>query len=229
MIYLLDDEIAFPDPHDGEPDGFFAIGGDLSFERLMLAYSYGIFPWYAYRAEDNPEFLIDQKTGKPYIQWCCPMQRFVIFPEEIHISHSMRQMLNKMSRGEYTVTSGRAFDRIIDLCGSTRINERGAWLGPDIKAAYTDLNKRGYATSIEVWQGVELIGGLYGVTLGRNFIGESMVSLKPNASKLALITLALYMTNTGGIIDCQCETSHLKSMGGRHIPYEEYLRLLREE
>ena len=233
MIYLLNDEIGFPDPRDGDEDGLFALGGDLSVERLLLAYSYGIFPWYAFRAEDTHESFIDPKTGKPYIQWWCPMQRFVIFPKEIHISHSMQQQLNKVINGEINVTINHAFDRVMDCCGGIscgkdRLALEGAWLGDDIKRAYSELHKMGYASSIEVWdKDHNLIGGLYGVTVGNGFYGESMFSLKPNASKLALICLAKILEEKDvALIDCQFETSHLKSMGGRYISYDEYLKLI---
>lgn len=228
MIFELSDEIGFPDPRLGEEDGFFAIGGDLSEERLLLAYEYGIFPWYSFKPEEYPQEMLEPKTGKPRVQWWCPMQRFVIFPSEIHISHSMRQMLNKAAEGEYKVTFNQAFEQVINQCGVIREDEQGAWLGEDIKKAYTQLHKRGYAMSVEVWDKEEtLIGGLYGVTMGKVFIGESMFSLKPSASKLALIALARVLSPmSGSLIDCQLETSHLKSMGGRYIPYEEYLKIL---
>lgn len=230
MVYLLNDEIGFPDPREGEPDGLFAVGGDLSPERLHLAYSYGIFPWYAFRAEDTCQELIDPETNRPYIQWWCPMQRFVIFPNEIHISHSMHQELNKLKKGELLVTIGRAFEQVIDQCGKLREEGQGAWLGPEMKAAYIDLHHRGMATSVEIWQreGLKLVGGLYGVTLGNGFFGESMFSLIPSASKLALIFLARKLEQQGGgLIDCQFETPHLKTMGGRYISYDEYLKIIR--
>lgn len=231
MVYLLDpDVIGFPDPHDGDPDGLFAVGGDLSRERLLLAYSHGIFPWYAYRAEDTAPELIDPATGKPYIQWWCPMQRFVIFPDEIHISHSMKQELKKLQTGELRITINQAFDQVIEHCGSLREQVEGAWLGPDIKAAFKDLNRQEYAFSIEVWRGQDLVGGLYGVSLGNGFFGESMFSLIPSASKVALVALAGLCQKYGiSLIDCQLETPHLRSMGGRFIPYEEYLNLIRGE
>ena len=210
MVYLLDSTIGFPDPKDGEPDGLFAVGGDLSTERLLLAYSWGIFPWYAFRAEDTCQELIDPATGKPYIQWWCPMQRFVIFPDEIHISHSMRQELNKVKRGELRVTVNADFEQVIDQCGS--------------------LYDQGYAMSVEVWKDDSLVGGLYGVTLGSGFFGESMFSLIPSASKIALIMLARLMKQLGNsLIDCQFETPHLKTMGGRYIDYDEYLKLIRQK
>lgn len=228
MIFRLGDEVGFPDPRLGEKDGFFAIGGSLSAEWLLLGCHYGIFPWYSFNPEEYPEDMLDPKTGKPQVQWWCPMKRFVIFPSEIHISHSMRTMLNKAVNGEYSVTFNHAFERVIDQCGVIREHETGAWLGPDIKEAYTRLYNLGYAMSVEVWdRESNLIGGLYGETVGDVFIGESMFSLKPSASKLALIVLAQMMEQRGGkMIDCQLETPHLKSMGGRYISYEEYLRIM---
>lgn len=226
MVCLLDEEIGFPDPRNGEEDGLFAVGGDLSMERLQLAYSYGIFPWYAFRPEDNDPFLLDSETGKPLIQWWCPMKRFVIFPSEIHVSHSMRQVLSGDGQA-FHVTFNQAFERVIEACGEIRDEMQGAWLGPDIKAAYTELFNHGYAASVEVWDAEgELIGGLYGVTMGKGFFGESMFSRRPNGSKIALIALARVLEPLNMIIDCQFETPHLKSMGGRYITYDEYLRLI---
>lgn len=232
MIVLLDEkEIGFPDPRQGDEDGLFAVGGDLSVDRLLLAYSYGIFPWYAFRAEDTCEGLIDPETNKPYVQWWCPMQRFVIFPDEIHVSHSMRQTLKQVERGELSVTINSAFEEVIDQCGNLRESVEGAWLGPEMKAAYTELHKLGYAASVEVWnQEHQLVGGLYGVSIGRGFFGESMFSLVPSASKIALIMLANIVKQYGiRIIDCQFETPHLKTMGGRYISYDEYMVLIKDE
>lgn len=221
MVVQIDessDEIYFPDPHLGDPDGCFAIGGDLNFDRLLLAYSNGIFPWYSFR---------DQKD----ILWYCPMQRFVIFPEEIHVSHSMRTLMNK---GKYSVGINEDFEGVIRGCSEAqgRINEEGAWLGENIIKAYTELHDQGFAASVEVWDDEtgKLVGGLYGVTIGKAFIGESMFSLVPSASKLALIFLARFLQKNGGkMIDCQLETPHLKSMGGRYISYEEYMKIMNEE
>ncbi len=230
MVVQLDENIWFPDPRKGESDGFFALGGDLSVDRLLLAYSNGIFPWYSFKPEDNM-FLPDEffnPDGTPQIRWYCPMDRFVIFPKEIHISHSMRTLLNKR---EYEVTIGQAFDDVIRHCGEFRIDEAGAWLGPHIIEAYTELHRQHLATSVEVWdKDNNLVGGLYGVNIGRNFIGESMFSRVPSGSKIALIHLAIFMQQFGDdcIIDCQLETPHLRSMGGRHITYDEYMRIIQK-
>lgn len=227
MIVQLDKDLWFPDPHQGEEDGLFAIGGDLSVDRLLLAYSHGIFPWYSFRKEDNKYLPKDflNPDGTPQIRWYCPMKRFVIFPHEIHISHSMRTLLR---RKEYTVSFGQAFDDVIRHCSELRIEGEGAWLGPDIIAAYTELYHQQLATSVEVWdKNDNLVGGLYGVNLGKQFFGESMFSLVPSGSKIALIYLAQYMQQfEGSIIDCQLETAHLRSMGGRFITYEEYMDII---
>ncbi len=218
-VWQLDDELWFPNPQWGEDDGLVAIGGDLSVERLVLAYSNGFFPWYAYQMENEPH-------------WYCPLDRYVIFPKEIHISHSMRQLLKQQ---KYEVTVNQDFEGVINGCSKAqgRHEESGAWLGPDIIEAFTALYHRGYAASVEVWEptdideGRRLVGGLYGVTLRHAFFGESMFSLVPNASKLALIHLAKAMELADGrFIDCQFETPLFASMGGRHISYDNYMSLL---
>ena len=224
MVFQLDEHLWFPDPHYGDPDGCIAVGGDLSVDRLLLAYQNGIFPWYAFRHSD--------------IEWYCPMQRFVIFPDEIHISHSMRTLMNK---GKFRVGIGEVFGSVINTCCDLRIDEENAWLGEEMKEAYKELHRQGFATSVAVWEILEkpipllygqqiterFVGGLYGVTIGNSFFGESMCSLVPNASKLALIHLAQAMQQKGsGLIDCQFETAHLKSMGGRYIPYDDYMEII---
>lgn len=211
MVFQLSKRLGFPDPHLGEEDGLLAVGGDLSVDRLLLAYSNGIFPWYAFRDE--------------VIQWWCPMQRFVIFPDKIHVSHSMRTLIRK---GIYTVSINKAFPEVIRNCGKLREDMEGAWLGPQIIEAYTKLYEQGFCASVEVWEGDKLVGGLYGVVIGKCFFGESMFSLVPSASKLALIFLAYRLQDVGGLmIDCQFETPHLKSMGGEYISYEEYMKYVR--
>ena len=220
MVFQLDNNLWFPDPHLGEADGLVAVGGDLSVDRLLLAYSYGYFPWFSFKREHEP-------------LWFCPLQRFVIFPDEIHVSHSMQQLIKKR---QYTVTVNRDFEGVIRGCATAqnRNTEDGAWLGPDIIRAYTELHRQGFAASVEVWQPSDdtpegrLVGGLYGVTLGACFFSESMFSLVPSASKLALIHLArLFQQYGGSLIDCQFETPHLRSMGARHISYEEYMEILK--
>lgn len=214
MVFVLDDnDPGFPNPKLADEDGLLAIGGKLTPEWLLIAYNYGIFPWFDYRKSD--------------ILWYCPHERFVIFPNEIHISHSMRQMI---SRNTYEVTYNTAFSDVIKNCGTAqeRNEQEGAWLGPNIIKAYTKLHEMGYAKSVEVWKDGELVGGLYGIDTGKGFIGESMFSLAPSASKYALIDLALNMQLLGyRMIDCQLETPHLRSMGGRFISYEEYIKYLR--
>jgi leucyl/phenylalanyl-tRNA--protein transferase len=210
MVFQLDRELWFPDPELADDDGCLAVGGDLSIDRLLLAYQHGIFPWFSFR--------------RPEPVWYCPKQRFVIFPGEIHISHSMRTLINKQ---QYSVSVNHDFEGVIRHCSQLRIHEDGAWLGPEMMKAYTELHRQGFAASVEVWDEERLVGGLYGVTLGKAFFGESMFSLVPSASKLALIHLAQLMQLHGGlVIDCQLETPHLKSMGGRYISYKEYMQLL---
>ncbi len=218
-VWQLDKDLWFPDPRRGEEKGLVAIGGDLSVERLVLAYSNGFFPWYAFNMEREPH-------------WYCPLDRYVIFPNEIHVSHSMRQLLRQQ---KYEITVNQDFEGVINGCSKAqgRNEECGAWLGPDIIEAFTRLHHHGYAASVEVWEQTNneqerrLVGGLYGVTLRNAFMGESMFSLVPNASKLALIHLARAMETIGGrCIDCQFETPLFKSMGGRHITYDEYMEIL---
>ncbi|MDE6297807.1 MAG: leucyl/phenylalanyl-tRNA--protein transferase, partial [Muribaculaceae bacterium] len=175
-------------------------------------YLLGIFPVFSFRDSDEP-------------YWYCPMNRFVIFPDEIHVSHSMRTLFNK---GIYNVTINKDFRGVIAGCAENRIEMEGAWLGEEMMKAYTELHDLGFASSVEVWRDDRLVGGLYGVTIGNAFFGESMFSREPGTSKVALISLARYMQKRGGVlIDCQFETPHLKSLGGRFIKYEEYLRLIR--
>ena len=208
MIFQLDHTDSFPDPRYGNPDGFYAVGGEVTPERLSACYPMGIFPYFAFRHE-------------PVIWWA-PQERFVIHTDEIHVSHSMRNMINKR---RYHCTINEAFADVLAGCASTddRIEEDNAWLGPDLLDTWMLLNEKGHAKSVEIWEGDELVGGLYGFVCGRAFIGDSMFSLVPSASKLAMIHLARHMqAQGGGIIDCQLETPHLKSMGARYISYDDY-------
>lgn len=209
MIFDLTHTDEFPDPRYGNASGFYAVGGDISPERLAKAYPMGIFPYYAYKMER--------------ICWWAPHERFVIFPSEIHVSHSMRNMINK---GKYHCTINEAFDGVLGGCACIdgRIDEDNAWLGPELMDVWMQLHDMGHAKSVEVWEGDELVGGLYGFVSGGCFLGDSMFSVVPGASKLALIHLARHMDKQGGMfIDCQLETPHLKSMGARYISYEKFL------
>ena len=203
----------FPKPEKGNGHGLVAFGGELTPDYLIEAYSNGVFPWFDFRED--------------VILWYCPYERFVIFPSEIHVSHSTRNLFNK---GIYRITFNEAFPEVIRNCSELRIREEGAWLGPQMVEAYTRLHDMGLAGSAEVWNGDRLAGGLYGVHMHGMFFGESMFSLEPGASKLALVSLARKMQAEGEkLIDCQLHTDHLESMGGRFIPYDEYMAILARE
>ena len=208
-IYKLDDDIWFPKPELAEEDGLLAIGGDLSLDRLLLAYQNGIFPWFN---EDDP------------ILWWCPHERFIIRPEKIHVSHSMKKF---MRQHKVEIQINRDFADTIHRCRMKRENTVGTWITDDMEQAYTKLNKYGLAASVEAFFDGKLAGGLYGVNIGKCFFGESMFSDMENGSKAALIMLARHMESFGGVmIDCQFHTDHLESMGGERISWEEYRRLL---
>lgn len=209
-IFRLDeDEIYFPDPTLAEEDGLLAVGGDLSVQRLLLAYCNGIFPWYN---EDDP------------ILWWCPKQRFIIRPSEIHISKSMRKYFRQH---EIEAVLNRDFKDTMHRCRMKRENNEGTWITDDMEKAYNQLHQEGFALSVEAWVDGELAGGLYGVCIDHSFFGESMFSDQENGSKIALILLAqLLEENNFKMIDCQFHTPHLESMGGKYIPWEEYVELL---
>ena len=209
-VYLLDkNKIVFPAPSLAEENGLLAIGGDLSMERLLLAYSNGIFPWY--------------NEGDP-IMWWCPHERFIIKPEEIHISRSMNKFMKKH---RITAILNRDFSDTMHRCRLKREFKEGTWITDDMEKAYAVLYKNGYALSIETYYDDVLAGGLYGVSLGKCFFGESMFSDLENGSKAALIYLAGLLQRNGFLmIDCQFHTGHLESMGGKRISMEEYNRLL---
>ncbi|MET3978194.1 leucyl/phenylalanyl-tRNA--protein transferase [Mucilaginibacter sp. UYP25] len=207
MIFRLDDRLLFPNPALAEEDGLLAVGGDLSTERLLLAYQNGIFPWYS---EDEP------------ILWYSPHERFVLYPNELKISKSMNKVLQL---GIFTVTTDTCFDDVVAACSAIeREGQDGTWITDDMKAAYSNLHQAGHAHSVEVWLDDKLVGGLYGVHAGDVFCGESMFSKVSNASKTALI----WLCNTGEyhLIDCQVYTEHLESMGACMIPREEYIAIL---
>jgi len=207
MIFRLDERLLFPDPTLAEPDGLLAVGGDLSEERLELAYQNGIFPWYD---DDTP------------ILWYSPHERFVLFPADLKISKSMKQVLRS---GQFTVTRDQCFEKVIEACSLVKRNgQDGTWITSEMKEAYIRLHTKDKAHSVEVWEQDKLVGGLYGVAIGPVFCGESMFSMVSNASKTALIALC----NSGAykLIDCQVYTEHLTSMGARLISRKEYLDIL---
>lgn len=209
-VYRLNEgEITFPNPMYARRDGLLAVGGDLSVERLLLAYTHGIFPWY----DPGEEIL-----------WWCPRERFVIFPEEIHISHSMRKYWKKH---KLRLVLNRDFADTMHRCRMKREFKEGTWISDEMEAAYCRLFQAGYAVSVEVSEDGELAGGLYGVSIGRCFFGESMFSERENGSKAALIAFARLLQRSHFLfMDCQFYTEHLESMGGRYIPWEEYDRML---
>ncbi len=211
-VFRLDgDRIEFPHPTLARADGLLAVGGDLCVERLLLAYTHGIFPWY------NP--------GEE-ILWWCPKERFVIFPEEIHVSRSMRKYMKKHS---LKVVLNRDFADTMHRCRIKREFDDGTWITDEMEEAYSKLHKEGYAVSVEVYEDEMLAGGLYGVSIGRCFFGESMYSDKENGSKTALIAFAQLLEQQEFLfIDCQFHTEHLEQMGGRYISWETYDKMLQE-
>lgn len=205
-------DIGFPSPDDADESGLLAIGGDLSIDRLILAYSKGIFPWY--------------EEGMP-ILWWSPDPRMVLFPDRLIISHSLRQSIKKQ---QFTITIDRAFEKVIKNCSRTpRKGEDGTWITNDMRNAYIRLHKAGYAHSAEAWLDGELVGGLYGVALGKAFFGESMFHHVTNASKIAFFHLVEKLKSWNyKIIDAQVYTNHLESLGGEMIPRGQYLQILEE-
>lgn len=210
-VFALDEELAFPPVELAEPDGLLAVGGDLSTDRLLLAYRLGIFPWY----EAGP------------ICWWCPHPRFVLFPDELRVSRSMRSLLQK---NIFTFTVNQAFGAVIEACGSiVRKDQQSTWITDEMKDAYMTLHHQGIAHSAEAWHQHELVGGLYGVRLGDVFFGESMFSKQSNASKFAFIRYIEALRQEGvKLVDCQVYTAHLESLGARMIHRDVFTRLLRQ-
>lgn len=209
-MYRLSRELSFPHPRYADADGLLALGGDLSPQRLLLAYQYGIFPWYS--------------PGEP-ILWWSPDPRWVLFPEQIRISKTMRQVAQ---RNLFEIRYDTAFEAVIAACSSMeRPGQDGTWIVPDIQRAYTQLHEYGLAHSVEAWQGDQLVGGLYGVSLGKVFYGESMFAKVSNASKAAFIHLAQSLQKRNFyLIDCQVHTEHLESLGACSLPREDFLQYL---
>jgi leucyl/phenylalanyl-tRNA--protein transferase len=210
-VFRLDERLVFPPAEHADESGLLAVGGDLRPERLVLAYSLGIFPWYS--------------RGQP-ILWHSPDPRMVLRAEELHVPASLRKTLR---RAPYRLTLDRAFAAVLDGCaGVPRPGQRGTWITPAMKKAYLELHRRGLAHSAEAWSGDRLVGGLYGVGLGAAFFGESMFALAPDASKVAFVTLVEQLRRWGiSLVDCQVHTDHLARFGAREWPRDDYLAALR--
>ncbi len=209
-IYRLTDEIVFPPPDHAEPDGLLAVGGDLIAERLLLAYRLGIFPWYS--------------DGQPVLWWS-PDPRIILEPCEFHISRRLGQTLK---REEFKVTFDRAFAEVIWACAaSPRKGQHGTWITTEMMEAYIRLHQMGFAHSAESWLNGELVGGIYGISLGRCFFGESMFFSQTNASKVALATLVQQLiTWDFHMIDAQVTSEHLIKLGAKEIPRHIFLKRL---
>lgn len=209
-MYFLLKELFFPDVSEADEHGILAVGGDLSPQRLMLAYQSGIFPWF-----DNDEPIL----------WWSPPERMVLFPDELVISKSMRSILRKEV---FTVTFNKDFRAVITNCSQiSRNGQQGTWISEEMIEAYVKLHELGYAKSVEVWQNNELVGGLYGIDLGHVFCGESMFSRVSNASKVAFITLVENLkTRKYKLIDCQVHNDHLESLGAREIERVQFMEML---
>lgn len=208
MIPWLPRELEFPplDQALPDPNGLLAAGGDLSPERILAAYRRGIFPWFS--------------EGEPVLWWS-PDPRMVLFPGELKISRSLAKTLRN---ADYEIRLDAAFDEVVERCATVdRLGQRGTWITDDMRQAYQNLHRLGYGHSVETWRGGVLVGGLYGLAIGRAFFGESMFSLQPGASKIALAHLCAHLKRLGfGIIDCQMETAHLASLGARPISRREF-------
>ncbi|MBI4558654.1 MAG: leucyl/phenylalanyl-tRNA--protein transferase [Candidatus Hydrogenedentes bacterium] len=209
-VFQLTADLVFPPPSLARHDGLLAIGGDLSERRLLLAYRMGIFPWYS--------------EGEP-ILWWSPHPRLVLFPEEFHVPRRLGRVIRK---GLFRVSVDSAFDEVIECCATVRQPGReSTWITPEMMRAYRKLHRSGYAHSVESWQGENLVGGIYGVSLGRCFFGESMFSLVSNASKVALAALVNLMKEWNfSFLDCQVKTAHMVRLGAREIPRRRFLQLL---
>jgi leucyl/phenylalanyl-tRNA---protein transferase len=209
-VYRLTNKLLFPPPELADDDGLLAVGGDLSVERLVLAYSMGIFPWYS---DGNP------------ILWWSPDPRLVLIPAELKVSKTLKQTIRK---GVFRVTTNQAFEEVIRNCATVnRKGEQGTWITQDMIEAYIRLYEAGWAHSVESWDGDELAGGLYGVMMGRVFFGESMFAGKTDASKVAFAVYMAELAQKGfELIDCQVTTEHLKRFGAKEIPRAEFMKRL---
>nr|MBP8238178.1 leucyl/phenylalanyl-tRNA--protein transferase [Pseudomonas sp.] len=213
LTWLRRDSLDFPALERAlrEPNGLLAAGGDLSAERLIAAYRHGCFPWFS--------------EGQPLLWWS-PDPRTVLFPEEFHLSRSLAKLLRQQ---RYRVTFDQDFAAVIEGCASPRDYADGTWITDSMRAAYLELHRRGLAHSVEVWDGEQLVGGLYGLAMGQLFFGESMFSRADNASKIGFATLVSKLREWGFVlIDCQMPTRHLHSFGARPIARAEFARYLQQ-
>lgn len=210
-IFFLTDRLEFPPLESANSEGLLAVGGDLSSERLLLAYQNGIFPWF------NDDSLI---------MWWSPDSRMVLFPNKIKISKSMRKVIRN---GKFRMTKNTCFAEVIKQCAAvSRKGQDGTWITRDMETAYLELYRKGYAKSYEVWENDKLVGGLYGVDLGHIFCGESMYSITSNASKYAFIHLAQELKEKEyTLIDCQLYTDHLASLGAEEISRQKFIEILK--
>ena len=211
VFYLTDDHI-FPPPHLAEKEGLLAVGGDLSEDRLLLAYRMGIFPWYS---DEEP------------VLWWSPDPRLVLYPKEIKVSKTLKKIIKKE---KFHITMDQAFAEVIRECAQIRVdNNEGTWINEDMMKAYFRLHQSGYAHSVEAWYEGGLSGGLYGVSLGKSFFGESMFARKSNASNVALVKLVEYLAALSfDMVDCQVRTEHMIRFGAREIPRDLFLQQLNE-
>ncbi len=209
-IHLLDDSLWFPPVTEANEDGLLAAGGDLSVDRLLLAYSMGIFPWF-----NEDEIPL----------WWAPDPRFVLYPDELRVSKSMKRVI---SSGRFSFSVDTEFQDVISHCRRVfRPGQPGTWITPEVEQAYIQLHQAGFAHSVATWQDGELVGGLYGVLLGNVFFGESMFSLVPDASKYAFVNWVRILQDRGiSVIDCQVYTSHLASLGARMVARNVFLQHL---
>ncbi len=208
-MFFLSERLEFPPVEKANAEGLLAVGGDLSAERLLLAYQNGIFPWF------NEDSLI---------LWWSPDPRMVLFPDNIKISKSMKKL---MMSNRFRLTKNTCFEAVLEACSTIkRKGQEGTWITEEMKKAYLRLHKKGYAKSYEVWEADKLVGGLYGVDMGHFFCGESMFSTISNASKFAFIKLAQECQDRRAFIDCQLYTKHLESLGAIEIPRAEFIKLL---
>jgi leucyl/phenylalanyl-tRNA--protein transferase len=210
-MFILSDQLSFPSVDYANANGLLAIGGDLSTDRLKLAYKSGIFPWYS--------------EGQP-ISWYSPDPRMILFPDELKVSKSMRQVVRSK---RFSITFNQSFEKVISNCKTidrSLQDQKGTWITEEMKKAYISLYQEGCAKSIEVWENDNLVGGLYGIEVGSVFCGESMFSKVSNASKMALIALSENNNNPYALIDCQVYNDHLSSLGAREISREDFLDFL---